>query len=159
MINSYISDRTGERPFHVIGPLIGEITAWALVALCYFFKANFALLYITVLLAVGLFYSVIPVFWAWATSIFQNDTTSAASTAFILSIGSSGQIWAPSVTSLIFVSTGSYVWATLALCGFGMLGITPGIILAVDQKCCARNMEYKPLSAEEELSRSRLFSS
>jgi len=142
--NSYHSDRTNERPLHVLGPLLFQTLAWAWVAFCFFNKLEFPLLYMGVLISVGLHYTFSPVFWAWASQIFKNDTTSAASTAFIMSLGTSGQIWAPSVTSAIFVASGSYGWATVMLIGFGILCFIPGIILTVAQKYRAQK-EYNLL--------------
>jgi len=142
--NSYHSDRTGERPFHVMAPLITQTLTWTFVALCYFFKLEFLLLYMGVLISVGMYYTFAPVFWAWASQIFTNDTTSAASTAFIMSLGTSGQIWAPTVTSAIFVASGSYGWATVTLIGFGILCVASGIILYVAENYGAEK-EYKLL--------------
>jgi len=151
-LNSLHSDKTFERPLHVILPLSAQCLAWVGVALCYFYKVEFGYLYCVLLVAVGLYHSDAPPFLAWASQIFKNDTSSAVSTAFILSIGASAPIWSPNIISGLYVLTGSYIWSMVANSGFIFVAASCGIIVAVFLSQSKENT-YTILDEDEELSK------
>jgi len=98
--------------------------------------------------ASGFFFGFTPVFWAWITQTFDQDTSMAFASGFINSVGATSNIWAPIVNSGIFVATGSYGWATFAQSVFSLLTLLPAICLCVSQK---QREEYDQIRNEDEL--------
>jgi len=154
-LNSLHSDKTFERPLHVILPLSAQCVAWLGVALCYFYEVEFGYLYVVLLVAVGLYYSDVPPFWAWTSQIFTNDTSSAVATAFILSIGTTAPIWSPNIISALYVMTGSYFWSMLANSGFVFVAASCGIIVTLIQSQSKENAYVTILDEDEELSKNK----
>jgi len=131
LANSYHSDRTNERPLHLLIPFGLQIVGWALVAVSFYYINNLAVQYCVLSFTVGVHYTFPPIFWAWLTQELKGGTTVAVSTAFVASFGTFAQIFTPSLTTFIVEKTGSYMYVAVSLSAFGVFGMIIGITLCV----------------------------
>ena len=124
-LNGRHSDRTGERGWHLGGPLLA---AGVLLALAVF-TGNQWLAYVLLVVAVGLNWAATPVFWATTTE-YLSGPAAAVSIALINSIANIAGLGLPPVMGWIKDATHSYDYALLlvaaALLAGGMLGLYLG---------------------------------
>src|SRR5687768_2223351 len=84
------------------------------------------------ILAVGVHFTFVPIFWAWLTQELKGGTTVAVSTAFVASFGTIGSIVTPPLTSFILERTNkNYLWVMTVLASFGIFCLFVGILLAI----------------------------
>ncbi len=97
LINSWHSDKKGERRLHTAIPLL---LAGAMYALLVPARHNSALTISLLLLGSGLYYAFLPVFWSMPTMILS-ESAAAASFGLINSIGQLGGLTGPYVIGLL----------------------------------------------------------
>ena len=123
--NGRHSDRTGERGWHLGGPLL---LAGGMLGLAVF-TGNQWLAYVMLVVAVGLNWAATPVFWATTTE-YLSGPAAAVSIALINSIANIAGLGLPPVMGWIKDTTQSYDYALLmvavALLAGGMLGLYLG---------------------------------
>ena len=123
--NGRHSDRTGERGWHLGGPLL---LAGGMLGLAVF-TGNQWLAYVMLVVAVGLNWAATPVFWATTTE-YLSGPAAAVSIALINSIANIAGLGLPPVMGWIKDTTLSYDYALLmvavALLAGGVLGLYLG---------------------------------
>jgi len=139
LLITHTSDKYQERPLHLFIPFAIQMVGWLLVGLSFFYDIHLAGQYLALCLTVGVHYTFPPIFWAWLTQEMQGGTTTAISTAVVASFGTFAQIFTPSLTTYVNERTGSYMYVMLALSGFGLFGLTIGLILVLSLR---RNNQY-----------------
>ncbi|MDX2033237.1 MAG: MFS transporter [Blastocatellia bacterium] len=112
--NAKHSDRTGERRWHTVWPLLLGAAAIALSILA---GDNLALVVVCYcLVGVGV-HAYLPVFWTWPTA-FMTSATAATAIGLINSVGNLGGYFGPQVVGQLNKQSGSYdpgMWF-LAVC-------------------------------------------
>jgi len=132
ILNSRHSDSTKERPGHLLVPFTFQIIGWALVGVSFYITKNWAFQYCMLILAVGVHFTFVPIFWTWLTQELRGATTVAVSTAFVASFGTIGSIITPPLTSFILDKTDkNYMWVMMVLASFGVFCLIVGIVLAI----------------------------
>jgi ACS family tartrate transporter-like MFS transporter len=118
------SDRTGERLWHVVGPValagVGAMAAGLLLGNIYLTIAAFCVAMFGVL-------SSLPVFWSLPTA-YLGAGAAAGGIAFINSVGNISGYVAPQVTGVLRDATGGYVVPLLVTGGIMLVGA--GLVLA-----------------------------
>jgi len=111
------SDRTGERIWHVVLPLLvaGAAFAWSAATL------PLALILVALTLATAGTYAAIGTFWSLPTSILAG-TGAAAGLALINSLGNAGGLVGPPIIGAIKQGTGAFTGGLLFLAGMLVLG-------------------------------------
>ena len=116
------SDRTKERRFHAVVPILLGAAALGLAPLT---QGNLALTIICFMVAAGGIKAYQPAFWA-LPSLFLTSTAAAGSIGLINSIGNLGGFLGPRVLGYIKTTTGSFAGGVYFLAG-GML-VTAAIL-------------------------------
>jgi len=131
IVNSKLSDYTGNRPAHLLIPFTVQIAGWAVVGVSYYITQSLAFQYSMLIITVGVHFTFVPIFWAWLTQELKGSTTVAVSTAFVASFGTLGSIFTPPLTTFILDNTGSYLWVMVVLACIGGFCLFFGILLAI----------------------------
>jgi MFS family permease len=115
------SDRSGERIWHVAGPML---VAGASVPVALYMNSPFATMAVITITAIGLF-SAFPVFW-YLPSTFLSGSGAAGGIALVNTIGAISGFVAPYVTGWLVDLTGTArigLWVTGILAMAGALGL------------------------------------
>ena len=116
LVNSWRSDRSGERKWHTVVPVFGAGCCYLLIAIL---PGHFALV-VSLFTLYYLFYqAVYPTFWA-IPSTFLSATTAAAVVGVIGSVGGLGAFLGPSIVGYLNDTTRS-IHASLIFIGSSML--------------------------------------
>jgi predicted MFS family arabinose efflux permease len=102
VVNGWHSDKTGERRWHGVLPLVGAGTCFLLLVPA---SEHFAVAMILFSLGCALFYSFQPVLWAMPTMLLC-ESAAAAAFGLINSIGQMGGLAGPYVVSYLNEKTG-----------------------------------------------------
>jgi len=155
VINSWHSDKTGERPLHLFIPFAIQIAGWAAVGVSFYsFPDNLPLQLSLLTLTVGVHFTFVPIFWAWLTQELKGGTTVAVSTAFVASFGTLGSIFTPYLAEFIEKETHNYMWVLIVLACIGGFCLLVGIMLVILLKCYPSN-EYDILNDDQELNKKK----
>jgi ACS family tartrate transporter-like MFS transporter len=106
------SDRTQERRFHAVIPLILAVAALALAP---FTAGHLPLTIACFMIAFGGLKAYLPAFWA-LPNLFLTDTAAAGSIGLINSLGNLGGFFGPAVLGKVQAVTGSFVGGIYYLC-------------------------------------------
>ncbi len=109
IVNGWHSDKTGERRWHGVLPLVGAGLCFLLLVRV---SDHFAVAMMLFSLGCALFYSFQPVLWAMPTMILC-ESAAAASFGLINSIGQMGGLAGPYVVSYLNEKTGGLTAAFL----------------------------------------------
>jgi ACS family tartrate transporter-like MFS transporter len=99
------SDRTRERRFHAVIPLLITVVA---IGLAPFTRGNLALTIACFMIGFGGLKAYLPAFWAMP-SLFLNGPAAAGSIGLINSLGNLGGFFGPAVLGKVQTITGSFV--------------------------------------------------
>ena len=119
------SDRTKERRFHAVIPIMVAAVAMALAPLT---QGNRVLTILCFMVAYGGLKAYLPAFWS-LPSLFLAESAAAASIGLINSVGNLGGFVGPSVLGLIKHYTGSFVGGIYCLCG--MIAMSAVIVFSL----------------------------
>ena len=114
---SHHSDRTGERVWHVAGPLF---LAGVAIPVALFLNSPFLVMVAMTITAMGV-YSALPVFWYLPTT-FLTGAAAAGGIALINSIGNASGFFAPYITGFAKDATGDYKLAMFIVGGICIMG-------------------------------------
>ena len=130
------SDRTGERIWHVVLPLLvaGAAFAWSAATL------PLALILVALTLATAGTYAAIGTFWSLPTSILAG-TGAAAGLALINSLGNAGGLVGPPIIGAIKQGTGAFTGALLFLAGMLVLGALIALLFGRAQRFRVREIK------------------
>jgi MFS transporter, ACS family, tartrate transporter len=116
MVNAWHSDKTGERKWHAVLPLLGAGMSFLLVLLS---GGHFAIAMALFILGVAMFFSYQPVIWTIPTMILC-ESAAAASFGLINSVGQLGGLAGPYAVGYLNEKTGG-VQAAFVFIGFTYL--------------------------------------
>jgi ACS family tartrate transporter-like MFS transporter len=117
ILNGWSSDRSGERRWHTVVPIVLGALGLALTPVT---RGNLALTVMCFMLAFVGFKAYLPVFWT-LPNLFLTEAAAAGSIGLINSIGNLGGFMGPSILGKIEAVTGSFVggihflWISMAL--------------------------------------------
>jgi ACS family tartrate transporter-like MFS transporter len=123
------SDRTGERKWHVAGPLLLAAAGFVLSTVLENPVLEIAAL---CLVTIGVFSALGP-FWTMPTA-FLAGSAAAGGLALINSIGNIGGFVSPMIVGHIKDTTGDYGYGLLALAGFLIVGAVIAVLLPHDRR-------------------------
>ncbi len=121
---SHHSDRTGERIWHVAGPMI---LAGIAIPIALFLQSPFLVMVAMTITAIGVF-ATLPVFWYLPTT-FLTGAAAAGGIAMINSIGNSAGFFAPYITGFAKDATGDYKVAMFVVGGVLIAGAILTLVL------------------------------
>jgi ACS family tartrate transporter-like MFS transporter len=127
---AWSSDRTKERRYHAVIPVIVAAVAMALAPLT---QGNLLLTIICFMVAFGGLKAYLPAFWT-LPNLFLAEAAAAASIGFINSVGNLGGFVGPSVLGLIKHHTGSFVSGIYCLCGMLVLSAVTIFMLGLGER-------------------------
>jgi MFS transporter, ACS family, tartrate transporter len=116
LINSWTSDRSGERKWHTVIPIFGAGCCYLLIEVS---SGHLVLVLGLITLYYFFYQGVYPTFWA-IPSTFLSDTTAAALFGLVASVGGVGAFIGPSIVGHLNDATGS-IHASLTFIGGSML--------------------------------------
>jgi len=143
LVNGWHSDRSGERRWHSVAPLILSTAAFAVFI---FAGGNFSLAFACLMLA-STANAFLPAFWTIPYA-FLSDSGAAASTGLINSIGNLGGLVAPWVIGYFLDRTHSLTPGFLYVIGSLVVSIL--LVLALPKQGAASGRPAASLSASRE---------
>ena len=128
-LTAWNSDRTGERRWHSVGPILCSVVAMSLLP---FSEGHFTLTVVLFMIVLAGCKAWMPAFWS-LPSLFLVNTAAAGSIGLINSIGNLGGFFGPSLTGAVRSATGSFHNALY--CFAGSMLAAAAIVFVIATKC------------------------